>query len=583
MRECKLPRSKGARKGGGEITFSPSARGEERKGKEKADRMIRSAAAACSPLWLPNQSSKRAVLTRSKLTMPQDGDRSGAFACRAASDSKNPPRAREIVDASTMASTSTPTSTARVSAEALDRALGYPYARPPSSFVWSWHSDDDENQNDESSEPSRQHGTVHCFDDRAWAFEKEGVGGGGPPSAERLAEELRLPLPSARALAAALECVWAEEVGNEEQNGMMSAVVALGSNAGPSQLARKFPRDRFPRAAVPVLRAMLRGHDVCYAPLISSYGSVTATLHPVEEEEEAEAEEEEEEEEQEGGGGGEGRGRGGGAGGGGGGEGGRKRKKKEPSPTPTLAATSVEVWVTFLTPDLLRRMHETEACYDLQRLDCPGGGGRGGQGGGAGGAAGAAREEGEEEGKGKGKGKRPLLLALGTCAETAALGREPAAFLRSALCYTHQAGSLLLPAEHVSAAREAHGGERGRAEGEGEGDLAERGKAAAAKKKPEAATTLVAVAEVRALNRRFPSLPQRGAQAAVAAALADHGHELLAEELAGVEAWVARNLTDEGSRRGAVALLVERSARRFASPAATRLEQLGSVFGRSVD
>ena len=97
-----------------------------------------------------------------------------------------------------------------------------------------------------------------------------------------------------------------------------------------------------------------------------------------------------------------------------------------------------------------------------------------------------------------------------------------------------------------------------------------------------------ASAEVRALNRRLPSLPQRGAQAAVAAALADHGHhhEIPLRgggQLAEVEAWVARNLTDEASRRAAVALLVERSAREFASPAATRLEQLGSVFGRSVD
>lgn len=469
--------------------------------------MIRSVAATCSPLWLPNPSSKRSVPKRSKPAMPQNG----SFACRAAGDSKN----RGAIDASTAdASTSTANG---VSAEALDRALGYPYARPPSSFVWSWwHSDDDE------------HGSVHCFDDRAWASERGGDGGGGPPSAERLAEELRLPLPSARALASALEsCVWAEEEDGDNEKNRMTAVVALGSNAGPSQLARKFPRERFPQAAVPVLRAMLRGHDVCYAPLISSYGSVTATLHEVGDEEEGKE--------------------------GGGNVSGERGLRKKKSPT----TTSVEVWVTFLTPDLLQRMHETEACYDLQRLDCPGGGG--------------SRGEGKE-------GRENLLLALGTCAESEALGREPpAAFLRSALCYTHQAGSLLLPVKHVSAARRAHGGERGR-EGEGEeGDGEERGEAATA-------ATLVAVAEVRALNRRLPSLPQRGAQAAVAAALArDHGHDVLEEELAEVEAWVARNLTDEDSRRAAVALLVERAARRFSSPVSTKLEQLGSVFGRSVD
>ena len=186
-------------------------------------------------------------------------------------------------------------------------------------------------------------------------------------------------------------------------------MLAIGSNAGPSQLARKFPKEDFPDAAVPVLRALLRGHDVCYAPLISSYGSVTATLHEVDNEVE--------------------------------------KSEKGIDPLPTF----VEVWVTFLSPDLLKRMHETEACYDLQRLDCPGGGGGGENGGG---------NERKNE-----KKKKELLLALGTCVDSAALGEEPAAFLKSALCYTHQAGSLLLPEELVAAAREAHGGEEGRGNG----------------------------------------------------------------------------------------------------------------------
>ena len=212
--------------------------------------------------------------------------------------------------------------------------------------------------------------------------------------------------------------------------------------------------------------------------------------------------------------------------------------------------------MTFLSPDLLQRMHETEACYDLQRLECPG------------------------EGRSGENGTKKLLLSLGTCADSAAAGREPAAFLRSALCYTHQAGSLLLPQEHVSAARELHGGEEG-----GRGREKEKGETTTT---TATTTTLVALAEVRALNRRLPSLPQRGAQAAVAAALADRGHggKNLAEEeegVARVEAWVARNLTDEEHRQTAVALLVEGAALLFSSPAATRLEQLGSVFGRSVD
>ena len=378
--------------------------------------MIRSAAATCSPLWLPNSSSRRAALTRSKLAIPQRRSAS----CRAAGDST---RSDSLIDdASPMAAAAASTSANKVSAEALDRALGYPYARPPSSFVWSWHrSDENDDESDESP-----HGSVHCFDDRGWAFEKEEEGGGGgrggrPPSAERLAEELRLPLSSARALAAALECVFFEggEEDGEDNAMTMTPVLAIGSNAGPSQLARKFPRESFPAAAVPVLRAMLRGHDVCYAPLISSYGSVTATLHEVEEEVEPSS---------------------------------SSSSSSSSKSKSTTNTTSVEVWVTFLTPDLLRRMHETEACYDLQRLDCPAGGG---------GGKGRAREKEKE---------KPLLLALGTCADSEALGREPAAFLRSALCYTHQAGSLLLPHEHVSAARETHGGERGRGEGEGEGE-----------------------------------------------------------------------------------------------------------------
>ena len=50
-------------------------------------------------------------------------------------------------------------------------------------------------------------------------------------------------------------------------------VLALGSNAGPAQLARKFAD--LPHAAVPTLKAALTGFDVVYAPLVSSYGSVT--------------------------------------------------------------------------------------------------------------------------------------------------------------------------------------------------------------------------------------------------------------------------------------------------------------------
>lgn len=43
--------------------------------------------------------------------------------------------------------------------------------------------------------------------------------------------------------------------------------------------ARKFPPSLFPGGAVvPVVQCVLRGFDVVYAPLLSSYGSATATL-----------------------------------------------------------------------------------------------------------------------------------------------------------------------------------------------------------------------------------------------------------------------------------------------------------------
>ena len=109
----------------------------------------------------------------------------------------NEPSEIGIADAAASTKASTPTN--KVSAEALDRALGYPYARPPSSFVWSWHGSDGDGDggesNSESESESSQHGSVHCFDDRAWArFFVAGGGEGGSSTAERLAEELRLGL-----------------------------------------------------------------------------------------------------------------------------------------------------------------------------------------------------------------------------------------------------------------------------------------------------------------------------------------------------------------------------------------------------
>lgn len=53
-------------------------------------------------------------------------------------------------------------------------------------------------------------------------------------------------------------------------------VLAIGSNAGPEQLLRKYPPDMFPDGVlIPCVRCMLADFDVAFAPLISSYGSCT--------------------------------------------------------------------------------------------------------------------------------------------------------------------------------------------------------------------------------------------------------------------------------------------------------------------
>ena len=61
----------------------------------------------------------------------------------------------------------------------------------------------------------------------------------------------------------------------------LTPVLAVGSNAAPAQLARKFPAELFPDGVViPVLRCVLPDFDVVYAPLISSYGSCTGKAEP---------------------------------------------------------------------------------------------------------------------------------------------------------------------------------------------------------------------------------------------------------------------------------------------------------------
>jgi hypothetical protein len=62
-----------------------------------------------------------------------------------------------------------------------------------------------------------------------------------------------------------------------------AAVLAIGSNASPAQLSRKFAAERFrdPRVAdgvIPVVEAVAPDVDVVYAAHVASYGSVPATL-----------------------------------------------------------------------------------------------------------------------------------------------------------------------------------------------------------------------------------------------------------------------------------------------------------------
>lgn len=151
------------------------------------------------------------------------------------------------------------------------RALGYPYPRPASSsFVW--HA-----------------GRTHPFPDAAWR---------GVPRAA----DLPVLCPAARDALARLAAAGA------------TPVLGIGSNAAPSQLARKFSAEAGCADAVVIAtRALLLDHDVTYAALISSYGSATATLTH--------------------------------------------------SP-----AAAVGVYVTWLSDALLERMHATEAAYDLVRL-----------------------------------------------------------------------------------------------------------------------------------------------------------------------------------------------------------------------
>lgn len=59
--------------------------------------------------------------------------------------------------------------------------------------------------------------------------------------------------------------------------GVYHPVVAVGSNAAPVQLQRKFAR-YIDNVVIPVIAVQLPGHVICWANRIAAYGSVPATL-----------------------------------------------------------------------------------------------------------------------------------------------------------------------------------------------------------------------------------------------------------------------------------------------------------------
>ncbi|KAK9808507.1 hypothetical protein WJX73_002957 [Symbiochloris irregularis] len=164
----------------------------------------------------------------------------------------------------------------------LARAKGYPYPRPAASFCFVG-------------------GEAWPFPDFLWR---------GMPSMTQL--QVQLPTEEFSSVSQALTARGIDPASLPPAQ-EWTPVLGIGSNGSPEQLARKFPPSQFPQAVIPTVRCALRDFDVVYAPLISSYGSCTATL--------------------------------------------------QHSP-----GTSVEVALTYLTPPLLERMHATEGAYTVVRL-----------------------------------------------------------------------------------------------------------------------------------------------------------------------------------------------------------------------
>jgi hypothetical protein len=161
-------------------------------------------------------------------------------------------------------------------ASVIARAVGYPYDRPSSSFLYG--------------------------------LEGPGTWVDLTPSMSRVG--------SARAMLEETpeEDIHAAFAGRKEPLARnRTSVLAIGSNAAPQQLARKYKNDG---SVIPVLKAELAGFDVVYTPLITSYGSIAATLLP----------------------------------------------------STGASRTAVALFVTLLDDAQLRRMHETEGGYHVARI-----------------------------------------------------------------------------------------------------------------------------------------------------------------------------------------------------------------------
>ncbi len=124
--------------------------------------------------------------------------------------------------------------------ERLDRAKGYPYSAPRHSYLFVNGA---AHELAETGDDPLRDGVVRAGDRLA-------------PAAELLRD---LGIPGTPGLD--------ERV----------PVLAYGSNAAPGQLARKFAHFDGD-VVIPVMRARLAGYDVVYAPHISGYGAIPATL-----------------------------------------------------------------------------------------------------------------------------------------------------------------------------------------------------------------------------------------------------------------------------------------------------------------